>query len=94
VKLTIGDAVRTVINTRCGSAKRGRLKRQRVYAFHCLDCEVEVFYTRAELEHKKTAIVVCCGPCNRIKGSVLTYEQMMRLAPLLREFVREETDEA
>jgi len=29
-------------------------------------------------------VVPCCGRCNRIKSNLLTYEEMMRLAPVLR----------
>ncbi len=39
--------------------------------------------------YAKENCVVCCWRCNLVKGNVLTYEQMMRLSPVLCEFTRE-----
>jgi hypothetical protein len=42
-----------------------------------------------EIGYLKSNCVVCCWRCNLVKGNVLTYEQMMRLSPILREFTKE-----
>jgi hypothetical protein len=30
-------------------------------------------------------IMPCCGPCNAIRGGILSHEEMLRLSPVLRE---------
>ena len=44
-----------------------------------------------ELGHVWYNVVPCCRGCNVIKGDRLSYEQMMRLSTILREFVKEES---
>lgn len=41
------------------------------------------------LGYSEDNCVVCCWRCNLVKGDTLTYEQMVRLSPILREFTKE-----
>lgn len=31
-------------------------------------------------------VIPCCGDCNRIKNNILSYKQMMKISPFLKEF--------